>query len=340
MILEFIDETVLAGARQAEAAKILGLSGRTVERWRLEGAREDRRRGPNTVPSNKLSNAERRRVLQVVNSPEFRDRSPNQIVPELASRGCYVASESTIYRVLRQEAQVRHREKSRPPTKRHKPRELVALGPNEVWSWDISYLRCTIRGLFFYLYMTMDVWSRKIVAWEVFAEESSENASELLTRAYRNEGIAPGNLVVHMDNGSPMKGATLLATLQRLGVATSFSRPSVSNDNPYSESLFRTLKYRPAYPSGGTFCSIEEARQWVAAFVEWYNTRHLHSSIRFVAPDDRHSGRDVAILERRKSTYEQARGRHPERWSGTLRNWETIREVALNPDAIPIRHIA
>ncbi len=331
MILEYIDEAVAGGARQSEASRILGLDERTVQRWRRQGLEGDRRRGPNTTPGNKLTRAERENVLETVNSREFRDLSPKQIVPMLASRGEYMASESTIYRILREEKQLAHRERSRPATKRHKPDELVATGPNETWSWDITYMRTSVRGLFYYLYMTIDVWSRKVVAWQVHEEESSENASRLLSEAYRREGVIPGSLALHADNGSPMKGATLLATLQRLGVATSFSRPSVSNDNPYSESLFRTMKYRPAYPSG-SFESIEQAKEWVAAFVRWYNNEHLHSSIRFIAPDDRHSSRELETLLRRKETYEEARARHPERWSGNIRNWEPIKEVILNPD--------
>ena len=307
MTLELIGEAVDAGARQSEAAKLLGVSERTVQRWRAEGGAVDRRRGPTTTPSNKLSAKERKRVLEVVNSPEFRDLPPAQIVPILASRGEYIASEPTIYRILREEKQLAHREKSRPARKRHKPNALSATGPNAVWSWDITYLRSPVRGVFYYLYMVMDVWSRKVVAWEVHREESAENAAALLARAYEAEGVAPGNLVVHSDNGSPMKGATLLATLERLGVATSFSRPSVSNDNPFSESLFRTLKYRPAYPSG-PFESLDSAQDWVANFVRWYNTAHLHSSIRFVTPDDRHCGRDVEILERRNATYPPVSG--------------------------------
>lgn len=339
MILALIDETRAAGARQSKICNLFDIDERTVQRWRVEGGGEDRRRGPDTTPGNKLSDTEREQVLQTVNSREFRDLSPKQIVPKLATRGEYVASEATIYRILRDEDQLKHREKSRLPSKRHKPQELVAAEPNEVWSWDITYLRSSVRGVFFYLYMAVDVWSRKVVAWDVHQEESSQHASRLLGDAYRREGVAPGSLVVHSDNGSPMKGATLLATLQRLGVATSFSRPSVSNDNPYSESLFRTMKYRPGYPSNA-FESIEKARDWVAGFVRWYNTEHLHSSIRFVTPEDRHSGRELAILERRQNVYQRARARHPERWTGNTRNWDPIEVVALNPDRIPITRSA
>lgn len=331
MTLELIEDAVGAGARQSEAAKLLGLNERTLQRWRGVDGGDDCRCGPNTAPGNKLADQEREDVLQVVNSPEFRDLPPTQIVPRLADRGEYIASESTMYRILREEEQLAHREKSRPATKRHKPEALVASGPNAVWSWDITYLKTPVQGVFFYLYMVLDVWSRKVVAWDIHSEESAEHSSALLARAYREEDVAPGSLVLHMDNGSPMKGATLLATLERLGVATSFSRPSVSNDNPYSESLFRTLKYRPAYPSG-PFASIEAAWDWVATFVRWYNTEHQHSSIRFVTPDDRHSGRDLEILECRKATYERARAQNPERWSGNTRNWNPIKEVALNPE--------
>jgi transposase InsO family protein len=193
-----------------------------------------------------------------------------------------------------------------------------------------------VRGLFFYLYMVVDVWSRKIIACEVYDQESSQNASRLLSTAYDRERVTPGRLAVHMDNGSPMKGATLLATLQRLGVATSFSRPAVSNDNPFSESLFRTMKYRPAYPSGH-FDSVQQARAWVATFVTWYNTEHLHSSIRFVTPEARHSGHEREILKARQGVYHQARERHPERWSGNVRNWNPIKEVVLNPNHEDLR---
>ena len=331
MILEHIDEAIATGARQEEAARLLELDPRTVQRWRARQGGDDRRAGPKTAPANKLSDVERARVLETANSPEFRDVSPNQIVPVLAERGEYVGSESTFYRVLHADDLANHRERSRPPTRRHKPDEFVATGPNQVWSWDITYLRSPIRGMFFYLYLVVDLWSRKIVASAVHAEESSEHAAELLEQAHKRQGVAPGSLVVHMDNGSPMKGATLRATLDRLGVTSSYSRPSVSNDNPYSESLFRTLKYRPEYPSEA-FASIEAAERWVADFVSWYNTQHRHSAIRFVTPEQRHSGRDVAILARRRETYEEARARHPERWTGEARNWNPVVEVMLNPD--------
>jgi transposase InsO family protein len=200
-----------------------------------------------------------------------------------------------------------------------------------VWSWDITYLKSALRGCFFYLYLVVDIWSRKIVGWSVEASESTDSAAELFRRICAELDLDPEGLVLHSDNGGPMKGSTMLATLQRLGVVPSFSRPHVSDDNAYSESLFHTLKYRPSYPSR-PFESIEEARAWVADFVAWYNGLHLHSSISFVTPEDRHSGRDTLLLERRRHVYERARRRHPERWSGATRNWEHVEKVRLNPE--------
>jgi len=310
------------------ACRILGVSVRTIQRWRLEDGGEDGRQGPRTEPGNKLSEAERQVVLDVATSPEFRDLSPKQIVPTLADRCIYLASEATVYRILREAKLMGHREPSRPPSP--KPRELVATGPNQVYTWDITYLRSPVRGEFFYLSMFVDLFSRKIVGWRVDEVESMDHAAELIRRICWKEGIEPGTVHLHSDNGGPMKGSTMLATLQRLGVVPSFSRPRVSDDNPYSEALFRTLKYRPGYPQG-PFEDIEAARDWVAAFVDWYNHCHLHSSIQFVTPADRHAGRDVEILARRKAVYEEARAKRPERWSGPTRDWTPAAEVVLNP---------
>jgi putative transposase len=309
---------------------MLGLTARTIQRWSQQGNGEDRRRGPLTAPANKLTAAEREDVLHVANSPTYRELSPQQIVPRLADEGRYVASESTFYRVLRQERQLVHRERCRPAMHR-RPREKVATGPCQVWSWDITYLRSTITGQFFYLYMILDVWSRKIMAARVFSKECGQNSALLFVEAFHRHKIDPKGLVLHSDNGSPMKGSTMLATLQRLGVVPSFSRPGVSNDNPFSESLFRTLKYRPEYPSR-PFVSEFQAQRWVDAFVHWYNTEHQHSKIRFVTPDDRHSGREVAKLNKRKEVYELARQKTPHRWTGTTRNWDPIELVRLNPE--------
>lgn len=328
MTITLIDEAVAAGARIEKACDVVGISTRTLERWRKDEACTDRRAGPKSAPGHQLTDAEKTKILEVANSPEFRDKSPKQIVPTLADRGEYVASEASFYRVLRENDQLAHRGRARPPTG-SKPKELVATAPNQIWCWDITYMRAAVRGTFYFLYLVVDVFSRKIVAWTVESEESQDLAVDMIERATREHRVPENALVLHADNGGPMKGSTMVATLQRLGIVPSFSRPRVSDDNAYAEALFKTLKYRPAYPRK-PFATIEDARRWVEDFVRWYNGEHLHSAIRYVTPDDRHAGRDVAILAARKAIYRAAKSRTPRRWSGETRNWNPITEVALN----------
>jgi len=266
----------------------------------VEGLKTDGRAAAaqERTPANRLSAHERQAILTRVNQPEFAERPPSQIVPALADQGVYLASESTFYRVLKAANPLKHRGKARAPTHR-RPDPLTATAPHQVWSWDITYLATTVKGLFFYLYLFLDVFSRKIVGWEVFATESAEQAATVLSRAYHREGVMPDTRVLHADNGGPMKGATLLATLQRLGIMPSFSRPSVRNDNPFSEALFKTLKYPPGAPSQ-PFDHLEAARPWVAGFVTGYNEEHHHSALQFVTPGQRHRGEDHALLEQRR----------------------------------------
>ena len=328
----WLTEAMVAGARQDRACAVLGLSARTLQRWQAdEMVRGDRRPGRRQVPPSQLSERERTRLLAVANSAEFGHLPPSQIVPRLADRGEYLASESTFYRVLKAENQLMHRRAERPAHPRAKPRALRATAPNRLYTWDITYLPTPIRGLYFYLYLFLDVFSRKIVGWQVYEEESSLLASEVMRDLCRREQIAPNQVVLHADNGGPMKGATMLATLQALGVMPSFSRPAVSNDNPYSESLFRTLKYRPAYPPE-SFVSLALARKWMTNFVQWYNHEHRHSAIGFVTPGQRHAGLDKTLLRNRTNVYEAAKRRCPQRWSGATRNWQPVEVVHLNPD--------
>ena len=331
-MIELVKDANANGARQAKACKLLGISLRTLQRWSDGGAvkRDGRRLSKReSDPHNKLTESERERVIDIANSPEFANLPPSQIVPALADQGLYVASESSFYRLLREAKQLAHRGKAKPPT-RKRPAPLQANAPNQLWSWDITYLASTVKGLFFYLYLIMDVFSRKIVGWEVYETESADQASNLFRKTYLREGVAGRDLVLHSDNGSPMKGATMLATLQRLGVMPSFSRPSVSDDNPYSESLFKTLKYHPGYPDK-PFESLEDARIWVVEFHRWYNEEHRHSGLKFVTPGQRHRGEDIVILEQRRQLYEAAKIQCPERWSGKTRNWEPVKTVYLNP---------
>jgi len=329
VILAMIDEAVVAGATLERACNVVGLTERTVQRWREADVGDDGRAGPRTRPANALTPAERAKVLATVNAPEYRDLPPKQVVPRLADEGRYLASESTIYRILRAEGQATHRGRAKPRTPRTVD-EHVATGPNQVWSWDITYLLSSVRGRFFYLYLVEDVWSRRIVGFEVHEEESMDRSAELVKATCTAEGIDPCGLVLHSDNGGPMRGSTMLATLQHLGIVPSFSRPKVSDDNPFIESLFRTLKYRPEYPHK-PFETIHDARAWVAAFVRWYNAEHRHSGIRFVTPDERHHGLENAVLANRARVYERARRKHPNRWSRTTRDWTPAPAVFLNP---------
>lgn len=330
-VMALVAEAVVAGARQDRACAVISLSHRTLQRWQRDRSRGDQRPLRLQVPKNGLNLLERERLLAVVNSTEFGHLPPSQIVPRLADRGQYIASESTMYRVLKAENQLKHRGAERPAQKRHKPRAFCATAPAQLFSWDITYLPTPIKGLYFYLYLFMDIFSRKIVGWQVYEAESSELAGEVMRDICVREDILPNQVVLHSDNGSPMKGATMLATLQSLGVMPSFSRPSVSNDNPFSESLFKTLKYRPIYPQR-SFENLLAARQWVGAFASWYNDEHRHSAIGFVTPAQRHAGLDAGLLRQRIDVYEAAKKKHPERWSGTTRNWQPVGAVHLNPD--------
>lgn len=330
MIVSAVAEAVAQGASRKEASDLVGVSGRTEQRWRKNRGGEDARRGPKSTPKHALTAEERAEIIAIVTSKEFRNMSVRQIVPLLAdTRKLYLASESTIYRVMHEAGLMTHREHSR-PNKGSKPNCHVATGRCQVWSWDITYLRASVRGTFYYLYLVLDIWSRKIVGWAVHAEESTELGAALAEQAVRDEDVSPGQLVWHADNGAPMKGATMLATLQRLGIAASFSRPNVSDDNAACEAIFRTLKYRPGYPRK-PFASIEDARKWVEHFVAWYNREHLHSALRYVTPSDRHLGRDKAILAARHKLYRAAQKATPRRWTGPTRNWTPVGDVTLNP---------
>jgi transposase InsO family protein len=270
---------------------------------------------------------ERQRVLSLLHSKEYRDLNPAQLVVRLADKGLYVASESTMYRLLRAENELVRRDRARPAIVRT-PRRHVATGPNQVWCWDITLLPSPWRGRFFYLYVVIDLFSRRVMGFEVLEQESAEAAAALTTRLCRQHGVDPTKLTLHSDNGGAMKGATMLETMRWLGITPSFSRPYVSDDNAYVESLFRTLKYRPGYP--GRFESVESVRTWAHRFFAWYNHEHRHSGIRWVTPQERYTGADVAILSARAQLYEQARLKTPTRWIGRVRDWSRPNEVLLN----------
>lgn len=343
-MIELIGEANAAGAGLVRACGEIGICLRTLKRWRKaflgDGDGKDRRKGSPRLVVHRLSEEERQRILLTCNQPEYASLPPGQIVPALADQGLYIGSESSFYRVLHQAGQCHRRGRARLPQEPRSVPRLMADGPNRVWSWDISFLPTTVRGVWLYLYLVVDGWSRKVVAWDVAEVESAEIAAELVQRACLKERYRRPSgfgthqchqppLILHADNGNAMRGATLESRLEEMGVLRSFSRPRVSNDNPYSESLFRTVKYRPDYPRR-PFTSKDEACEWVVAFVDWYNHRHRHSGIKFVTPHQRHSGAAKAICQQRADVYENARQAHPTRWSRHIRCWHQPEEVWIN----------
>lgn len=335
--IALIEAAVESGAKLFNACKELGITERTYYRWMKQlktiGTIEDLRpTAKRPDPANKLTTEERNEIIDTVNKPKFASMPPCEIVPALADQGEYIASESTFYRVLKEQKMQNHRGRSEEPKKRPISTH-VAVAPNQIWMWDITYLNGPIKGKFYYLYLISDLYSRDIVGWEVWEEESAEHASELIRRtALSQRVLSTDPLVLHSDNGSPMKGATMLATLYQLGITPSNSRPRVSNDNPYAESLFKTLKFRPNYQPKG-FRSLDDARLWCANFVNWYRYEHHHSGINFLTPAQRHNGEGELIMDNRRKVYEAAKAAHPERWNGrSIRNWTLPTEVFLNPN--------
>lgn len=321
------------GATLSRACAVAGISVHSWYRWQQAGVvcADLRPLVERPAPANKLSVEERQAVLALCNSPRFDSVPPSQIVPILADEGRYVASESTLYRVLRAAGQVRHRGRAAKAVRVAKPTSYTARAPNQVWSWDVTWLPSGVLGKYYKLYLIEDIFSRYPVGWEVHEDETGELAAELLQRSVLAQRCVLQPLVLHADNGAPMKSYTLKAKMETLGVTASHSRPRVSNDNPYSESLFRTLKYWPSWPRKG-FASLDAARHWVKRFIDWYSFEHRHSGIQFVTPAQRHAGLDKTLLAKRRKVYQAARTARPERWSGETRNWAWNNAVQLNPD--------
>lgn len=331
--VEWITTAVENGARKKRACQVAGLPIRTLQNWFQSGeVAEDRRPlALRTEPRNKLSNQERELILATCNQKEYANMAPSQIVPALADQGIYLASESSFYRILNDAKQLKHRGREKQKGTYSKPTSYTAVQANEVWSWDITYLPGAVKGSHYYLYMIEDIYSRKIVGWEVHSSEEGQYAATLLQKSVWAEKCVGKKLILHSDNGSPMKSFTMQAKMYDLGITGSRSRPRVSNDNPFSESLFRTLKYRRDWPKSG-FASLEAARIWVNGFVSWYNNKHRHSGIKFVTPHQRHEGLDDVILNSRDELYRAQKALHPARWSSGTRNWVPAGKVELNPE--------
>ena len=333
-IVALLDEGISRGVSAKAVADLFGLATRTLRRWglmiRAQGFSCDQRKGASRHVMHRFSEEERQQVLSTVNDPRFADLTPSQIVAILAEERVYVGSESTIYRIMRHEGLLNHRGRSRPPREPREPPVLKATGIHQVLAWDITLLPGPVKGQFYYLYMVLDVWSRRILGVEVHERECGELAKHFFDRICRDEGISSGaSTILHADNGAPMRSYTLAAKLAELGIEMSFSRPRVSNDNAYAESLFRTLKYHQSYPHR-RFRDLLSVRTWVDGFVEWYNTEHRHSGIKYVTPNQRHYGEADSICSIRQQTYEQARQQHPRRWARSTRDWSQPKVVRVN----------
>lgn len=300
------------------------MSRRTLQRWRRRP--EDLRRGPKNH-ARKLSLEEANAAVAVACSEEFFDLPPMRVVAKLAERGEYVASPSTLWRLLKKDGLCAHRSRAKRPS-RAPVRVSIATSPNQIWCWDISNLPADFGR--YKLYLHEDLYSRKVVGWAVEEKECDEIATQAFERALAREGIDGSGLRLHSDNGAPMRGAYFIERLRTLGVVPSFSRPQKSDDNAFVESFFKTMKYSPRYPTK-PFASLESARAWVERFVDWYNAKHLHSGIGYVTPDTRHERRDQAIQEQRRTTFTEARKRNPLRWSRKPYAWPEPPLPQLNP---------
>jgi len=332
-ILSLVDQAVADGASREKACQVIGIASSTLRRWRPGETVESDRRPDAVRPaqSHQLSDKEREHIICVCNQDEFASLPPSQIVPMLADTDQYIGSESTIYRVLRAHNQLHHRGRSQARKSRGCPTTHTATAPNQVWMLDVTWLPSRTKGLYYYLYMIEDLYSRYGVHWDVFEAENGENTKLVIEQAIWREQCILNPPTLHNDNGRALKSQTVHQKLLSLGIKPSHSRPRVSNDNAYIESFFRTLKYCPMWPSRG-FESIEQARQWVHKFMHWYNDQHRHSAIKFVTPAQRHSGEDKQILQHRSEFYAEQQRANPSRWRGKTRDWSYIEAVTLNPE--------
>jgi len=304
-LIAHITKARAGGARLAHACALAGIDPRTIQRWRKHDGTTSGDRRPDAIrptPSHALTAEERARIVAVANEPRFAETPPARIVPMLADEGIHIASEASFHRVLRAHGQMNRRGRARPPRPSRPPTTHIATAPGQVWCWDITFLPALVTGQWFYLYLILDLYSRKIVGFEVHDSDSADHAVTLVRRTALTEGVhaASTKPVLHGDNGATLKATTALAMLAWLGIAPSHSRPRVSDDNPYAEALFRTAKYRPEFPQRG-FADLDAARDWAARdwaardwaarFVHWYNHVHRHGAIRHVTPAERHTGR-------------------------------------------------
>jgi putative transposase len=309
------------------ACEVLGLPRASARRFRAPKFFGPRRRRP---PSpRRLSPVERQDILDVLHSERFADQTPHQVYAELLDERKYLASPSTMYRTLASEGETKDRRNQRAARTHAVPR-LEATAPNQVWTWDISKLASWEPGKFFNLYLVLDLFSRFPVAWMVAERENSALSKQLFAEAFCRYELAPGSLTVHNDRGAPMTSHGFTGLLAELGASTSLSRPRVSNDNPFSESCFKTTKQQPDYP--GRFRDIAHARQWLEDFFEWYANRHRHSGLAFFTPADVFFGRVAPLAQTRQQALDAAFSAHPERFvAGCPKVRLPASKVSINP---------
>ncbi len=298
----------------------------TFRRWQ-SGQIEDRRKGASKSIPKKLTPEEEQNIIDLCCNNKYRDDNPYKIHASLLDEGTYIASISSFYRVLRKNMLIKNRSKVRQGYHHSTPPEKKATGPNQVWCWDITYLTTEVRGLFYYAYVIIDVWDRSIVKWAIYDREDETLSRELFEKALRDNNSP--DVYIHSDNGHPMKGTTLLGLFFDLGICNGYSRPRVSNDNPFIESWFKTLKYGISYP--GKFASMAEARTWFAVFVHSYNTNHSHSGLHFITPNQIRTGQYEAIVEDRNAVMKAAQEKNPVRWSRHVKQIPEKHVVYLNP---------
>lgn len=327
-ILAFVNFYVLLGiVRLALLCDSLGISQRTIQRWKLCGI-DDKRKGAQKHISRKLTEKECEQIYSVACSEDFKDMNAHELYNSLLDKGIYLASESSFYRILRDHNAVIHRSETKEGSSRKKPDELKATAKNQVWMWDITWIKTDVQGLYYYAYVIEDLFDRSIVGWAIYENESDVHAKELFELVTQKENAQP--LFVHSDNGNAMKGITLVAFYYRLGIVPSFSRPRVSDDNPYIESFFKTLKYTCGYPK--FFTSIDHARKWFADFINWYNKSHMHSGLQYVTPHQKRNGDHHKIFERRNDILAEAKQKYPERWGNReTRAYRVPVAEVLNP---------
>ena len=294
----------------APLCRALGLARATLYRaWRRE--RFPVEFTPRPKPMRTLGGDERQAVLDVLHEPRFVDKPPAQVYATLLDEERYLCSERTMYRILEAEGEVNERRNQLEHPSYAKP-ELLATRSNEVWSWDITKLKGPAIWVYFYLYVILDIFSRYAVGWMVAARESATLAQRLIAETCRKQAIAEEQLTLHADRGSSMRSKCVAMLLSDLGVTKTHSRPHVSNDNPFSESQFKTLKYRPDFPA--RFGGIEDARAFCVEFFQWYNTEHHHSALGWLTPEDVHYGRGPRLVESRQQVLDAAYTQHPERF--------------------------